>query len=161
MAKKKLTKKMGLEKKLRDYKKVLKDDYDWDWIFILRLLQYKLERTRKCILENNIIVEAPKVARQIREVEVLLKRVDQDCYFEEISKDFRKRYGRLRMKFKKAKPGEKYTTLDLKYAKETPRNAAKIHAEGSRLYRRAHKMQRNDLKKAFDLIFKNIWGWWD
>lgn len=152
---------MALEKKMREYKKILRKDEDWDWAYILRLLQYKLERTRECIVSNGIIVEAPKVARQIREVEILLERVEKNRYYDDVSKDFRKKYGQIRMISGKAKSGAKGVPVHIKYQRETPRNAKKIRIESSRLWRQAERMQHRDLKRAFDLMLKNIWGWWD
>ena len=52
-------------KKAREYARFLRDDFDWDYAFILRLLRYKLERTRRCIVSNEIVVSAPRVDRQI------------------------------------------------------------------------------------------------
>lgn len=86
-------------------------------------MKYKLERTRKCILSNDIVVSGPKIAKQIQAVETLLERVEKDQFLDEISKE--------------------------------------IHKEFSKLRRRAEFMERNDLKKAFALMHKNIWGWWD
>ncbi|MBI3018684.1 MAG: hypothetical protein HYY61_02180 [Deltaproteobacteria bacterium] len=68
------------KKKISDYKKFLKNDHDWDGAYILRLLKYKLERTRKCIVSNHIIQSAPKKGRQIKVVEDLLDRVLKDKY---------------------------------------------------------------------------------
>ena len=51
--KKKISKKQVLNKKLKEYGKILQKDEDWDWL-----------RTRKCISSNNIIKDASKVARQ-------------------------------------------------------------------------------------------------
>jgi len=160
MAKEKTTKKQILDKKLREYKKILQKDADWDWIYILRLLKYKLERTRKCILSNDIVVSAPKIAKQIQAVETLLERVEKDQYFDEISKDFHQKYGKLRMVTKKVK-GKPYHAVKCNFTKETETNSKEIHKEFSKLRRRAEFMQRNDIKKAFALMHKNIWGWWD
>ncbi len=161
MAKKKPTKKQTHDKKLREYRKVLKDDEDWDWTYILRMLQYKLERTRKCIVANNIIVEAPKVARQIRAVEILLERVERDQYYDEITKDFRKKYGKIRMISGKREPGVASVSVQFKYTRETPANSKQIRRESLRLWRRAERMQHRDLRKAFNLMLRDIWGWWD
>lgn len=54
----KVSKKTLLDKKITEYKHILKEDEDWDWHHILKLLSYKLERTRKCILKNNINMTA-------------------------------------------------------------------------------------------------------
>ena len=123
-------------------------------------MKYKLERTRKCIFLNNVVGSAPKIAKQIQAVETLLERVEKDQYLDEISKDFHKKYGKLRMLTKKVK-GKPYYTVKCQFTKETETNSKEIHKEFSKLRRRAKFMQRNDLKKAFAFLHKNIWGWWD
>ena len=148
-------------KKIREYAKHLKDDFDWDYAYILRLLQYKLERTRKCIVNNSIVSSAPKIARQIATVEDLLKRVIDDQYLEEVGAPFYAKYGRLKMISRGAKKGEKYVAVTLKFAKETQRNSALLRRKHNALIIKAERMQRRDLSKAFKLMEKNIWGWWD
>jgi hypothetical protein len=106
-------------------------------------------------------MDSKKVAREIREVELLLGRVDNDRYFEEISKDFYKKYGKLKTIRKKSDFGKNLTQLTFKFAKETPQNSKRIHAQHTRLWVKAGKMQQDDLKKAFELMHKNIWNWWD
>ncbi len=129
---------------MKDYEKILRHDEDWDWAYFLRLLQYKQERTRKCIIKNDVIVDAPKVARQIRSVEILLERVDKNNYHDEISKDFQKKYGKIRMISGPRKPGLKIIPVSFKYQKETPENSKQIRLESLRLWRKAERMQRND-----------------
>lgn len=148
-------------KKIKEYEKILKEDRDWDWAYILMLLKYKLERTRKCIVSNNIIQNNKKVGREIKQVEVLLDRVLKDGYFEVISKDFNKKYGRIRMKFIKSDLRPNTSQMKTYFKNETPKNSKIIHREFLRLHGRADKMRYNELKKAFDLMSKNIWGWWD
>lgn len=83
------------------------------------MLKYKLERTRKCIVANGIISDAAKVANQIHAVEVLLSRVANERYYEEISKDFRKKYGRLRIITGRKKRGSSAVSIHFKYQHET------------------------------------------
>lgn len=142
--------------KFAEYKKFLKEDEDWDWVYILRTLRYKLQRTRRCISANNIVVSAPQIARQIKEVETLLERVEKDNYYWEISKAFRKKYGSLKIISDKPNPGQNFSRVTFKYTKETPLNAKKIRQEQRRLWLQAEKIQRQDLRKAFDLMYKNI-----
>jgi len=61
-------KKVAYEKKVREYARALKDDEDWDWAFIIKLLQYKLKRTRLCIESNNIVASSKQIAKQIKQV---------------------------------------------------------------------------------------------
>jgi len=158
---KKPTKNKLFNKKVKEYKEFLKNDHDWDWAYIIRLLRYKLERTRKCILENDIIKGSKKVAREIQVVENLLDRVAEDNYFHEITKDFHKKHGKLKSIYKKSEYGPNWLTSISKFTKETPQNRKRLHAQYARLWTKASKMQQDDLKKAFDLMNKNIWNWWD
>jgi hypothetical protein len=158
---KKPSKKAIFNKKIKDYKEFLKDDHDWDWAFIIRLLSFKLQRTRKCILENDIIKGSKKVAREIKEVEILLNRVTEDNYFHEITKDFHKKHGKLKTIYKKSEYGPGWFSSISKFTKETPQNSKRLHAQYARLWTKASKMQQDDLKRAFDLMNKNIWNWWD
>jgi hypothetical protein len=161
MKRKKKSKKAQFDKKIREYRRFLKGDEDWDWAYVVRLLQYKLERTRKCIVSNNFIVGAKRVGCQIEEVERLLGRVLADRYYDEISKDFRKRYGSLRMKAGKSDLRNESVPVEFVFARETPRNRKQVHREFSRLQRRAAAMQQADMKRAFTLMSKNIWNWWN
>ena len=150
------------KKKLNDYRRFLKNDHDWDYVFILRLLSFKLKRTRECITENNIVLDARKIAKQIQEVETLLNRVDKDCYSEEVLKDFYKKYGQLRMIMApKRKRTPTSIPVHFKFAKETPQNHQKINREFIKLRKKADRMRIRDLNRAFDLMKKHIWGWWD
>lgn len=97
-------------KKLYQWNKILWNEFDWDWVYIIELLCYKLERTRKCILSNNVIEDAQQVHDQILEVETLLR--------EALQVDENVKLG----------------------------NDKKIQAK---------------LKKAFNLMAKNMLGWWD
>lgn len=155
------SKKSRLDKKLKEYRHVLKDDEDGDYAYILQLLKYKLERTRKCIVANEIITSNEIVGRQIKQVEGLLGRVLADQYNDELFKDFHKKYGRLKLRSGKGKPGSRSVPVILYYAKETPANREQAKREASKLYKRADKMRVNDLNRAFDLMKKSIWRWWD
>lgn len=153
--------KVAFEKKMREYRKFLKDDYDWDWQYIIRMLRYKLERTRKCILDNDIIADAKKVGREIDEVAKLLKRVEEDRYFEELRRPFFKKYGHPKMISGKPIKGGRAVPVTIAYSKETSRNRNQITKESLRLSKLEDQLRRQDLKRAFDLMLKHIWGWWD
>lgn len=158
--KKKLSAKAKLNQKYKEYKEFLKDDRDWDFTHILRLLRYKLGRTRKEIVGNKIVADSKEIGQQIKEVEILLKRVIENNYEKEIFKDFHKKYGQLKWKFIKEK-GESYTRVTTYYTKETPENLKQLKKERMALNKKCLDQKHADLKKAFDLMHKNIWGWWD
>lgn len=156
-----LRRKRAFEKKLSEYRRLLRDDFDWDYAYILKLLQYKLSRTRRCIVANNIVVSAKKIGNQIQKVENLLGRVLNDCYYEEISRSFHKKYGRSRLIKLPREKGARGVPVVIRYPKKTPQNSRQIHRAAMKLFKKAERMKSNDLKKAFDLMRKDIWGWWD
>ncbi len=158
----KLRRSKEFKKKLNEYRRFLKDDYDWDYAYILRLISYKLKRTRECIIKNNLVTSAHKIAKQIKQVETLLNRVDNHAYADEVLKDFHRKYGQLRMIMApKEKRGKNSIPVHFKFAKEIPQNRQKIHREFRKLMNKAHRMEWQDLNMAFDLMKKNIRGWWD
>lgn len=65
-------------KKIISYLPYLWKDEDWDWCFILDLLIYKLERTRDCLIRNDIFVGVDLVACDISETIYLLKLARND-----------------------------------------------------------------------------------
>ena len=154
-------KKAAYQKKVREYAKVLKEDYDWDWAFIIKLLQYKLKRTRLCIESNNIVASSKKIAKQIKQVEDLFESVLDDKYYEQIGKGFIKRHGRGRFVFTKEDRDSRLRGMTVKYRGETHRNRDKIRRESIRLHRKADRALERDLGRAFSLMAKNIRGWWD
>jgi hypothetical protein len=157
----KTTKRRDLDAKVAEYRKFLKDDFDWDYEYILRLLIYKLSRTRRCIVENEIVASNERIGRQIQAVEKLLQKVVNDQYSEEISRDFHKKYGKLKMKSGKASAGSRSVPVTFYYQRENDKNRRQIHRERRSLDRQAVRMKERDLARAFALIQKNIWRWWD
>lgn len=152
--------KLEFERKLRDYRRFLKDDADYDWHFIIRMLRYKLERTRDHLRNHNIVVNSERYARQIQKVVDLLLRIEAEPYFEELHKPFWKKYGKPRMIYGKADERGS-VPVTVRYAKETARNRKQIGRELKRLSALEHRMRARDLHKAFQLMEKYIWYWWD
>lgn len=70
------------------YIPILWRDNDWEYTYIFILLQYKLARTRKCIVGNEIISERYKVAKQIRTCELLLDRLIKDEYCKDLFEEW-------------------------------------------------------------------------
>ena len=72
------------------YQNVLKDDFDWDYVYILRVLQYKLERTKTAI-KNGSFQDAEITAGNIQySIDLLQKIIDDKFDDEEIDKILKK-----------------------------------------------------------------------
>ena len=153
-------KKISLERKVREYRRFLKDDSDHDWISIISMLRYKLERTRTHISENNRFPKTKQVVNEITTVVKILKRIEADRYMHELRQPFYK---------KNCKPSMTFGNLDehagvschIVYQKETSPKERQIIWETLSLGKEELRLRQADLEKAFELILKNIWKWWD
>ena len=134
---------MTKAQKYREWKEFLKDDEDYDWSYILRVLRYKLERTRKCIVANDIVADVKKIERQIQEVEKLLKKVEEDKYLEEELKILEKKYGKRNLKIK-SKPSSRKSMSD-----------ATFTSNWDKLPPRQRGAAKRSLKFAYARAFRN------
>jgi len=162
----KKNKKQQLKQRVDEYiKNVLTDDEDWDYYFILKILTYKLKRTRECIVKNNLIEDAEKISNQILQAEQLFTNVMEDKYDEKYITEFNNKYGKCIFKKIPSKCNKtgKILSYEIKitHEHETPKNSNKIHKESLRNYEKAQKEKSNDLKKAFDIMHKHMFEWWD
>ncbi len=150
---------MNKNKKYKEWKEFLKDDEDYDWQFIIRVLSYKLKRTRTEIHKHKRFIGFSKVCTEIKEVEILLNRVNKDNYFNNELKDFEKKYGKVKNKFIQQEDGSyrSETNWD-KIPKEKRGPAKRVYKN---LLKKADKKSEEDLNKAFSLLSKNIRKWWD
>lgn len=151
--------KKEFERKFREYKKFLRDDEDFDYHYIIRLLRFKLERTRDHIVKYNVIA-TKDIIKQIEQVIYLLKRVENEneVYDKEIFGEFEKKYGQLLIK--SIPIDETRSEIIFRYEKETNENSAQIYREIKKLRTREVSAKHKDLDKALKLISKHIWGWW-
>lgn len=69
-------------KQLFLWSKIIWQDRDWDWVYILIMLKFKLEKTRKCLL-NGLSVDAEDRAWEIEKCIYFLDRLIEDNYHEE------------------------------------------------------------------------------
>jgi hypothetical protein len=141
-----------------------KDPGDFSYECILEVLAYKLRRTREHIVEHDIIMGAEKIGREIKQVEDLIARViNEHGYYERIvvpvDKGLQEKYGRIIRTSKKLPNGNVMTSSRHKNA--TPKDEADASRSMRAAFRRADRARERDLRRAFDLMAKNIFSWWD
>ncbi len=143
------------DKKIKEWSKFLKEDYDWDWVFILKVLKYKLERTRKCFVASNMCESSLKNAKDIEKVEVLLNRVIEDDYMTELLKPFDEKYGEI-VSWQNAEG-----FFEVQRQNQTSENKDQIWKEYKKLSYKAEKMKQKDLNDALKIISERLFYWWD
>lgn len=137
--------------------KVLADDRDWDFAYLLKMIQYKLSRMRKA-LKGGYNADSDKVCAQILEVEQAIGRIYDDDYslkrIDAIHKKYDVRFGT------KDEDGHcLFATLPRK--KNGTFDEKAYNAEMKQAYKDADAEMRKDLEIAFDGMKKNVLGWWD
>jgi hypothetical protein len=144
-------------KRLSEWADFLKDDFDEDYGCVLRVLWYKLKRTRDSIVSRNIVVGADETGREISEVMALLDRVIADEYVWPLRKAFEKEHGGVRHWFRKV--SENSSVMEMSIGGKKP--TAKMWRKYSALSRQADREKERDLKKAFSLMAAKMFSWWD
>lgn len=56
-------------------------DRDWDYAFLLKIMEAKMRRMSVCIEHNDITVNSQKAAQQLRVSAALCRRIHNDEYF--------------------------------------------------------------------------------
>ena len=147
-------------KRINKYVRFLEENHEWDFVYIIDLLRFKLKMTRKYFKKEGHAIEETtnEMANQILEVEQLLRKVIDDKYYEPFQKEIEAKYGKSKLKFGKIKNGVGKLTVKWDLPEEKKEEAIN---EQLRLGELATQMRKDDLKKAFDLMSENIWNWWD
>ena len=146
------------------WREFLKDFGEYDGGYLLKLMRFMMGRMRKHFVECGHMVneDEKRICSQLKKVERLLERVEDDRYHEELEKkyEFKKKYGRLKMiSGKKDEKGN--TPVDFKFTKQTPRNKKAADKLWLRIRNEAAEVKVRELDEAFAIIREHIWEWWD
>jgi len=150
------------KQRMKEWTVFLKEDADWDYGCILDVFIFKLERTAKCIVDNEIIVkkEARQIAKEIGETVKLLKKVRDDNYHVKYEKELTDKYGKM-LHDQSEKTPEGYIVWKMWREKETKENEEEIRKASRAAFEQADEDRKNDLRKAFEIMIEKIWGWWE
>ena len=137
------------------YSWFLRNDYDWDYGYILKLLRYKLRRTRETISKNKIITdeEITKISNQIIEEEKRIQRFLDDEYNIQIKSDMniQEKYGETKMVF---------VDSTVQFLPEWG-DKVQYKKDMRIVYEKWEQARQKDFNEIFDLMKKNLQNWWD
>lgn len=149
--------------KVIQYSRLLWDDFDWDFMYFMVLMQYKLQRMRKRISEDNVILRTEEIAAQIKHAEDLIQKwLDNDFCAKE-HEEHEKKWGKI---VDLSTPldcnGVKMYTLDMSRANATtPELKQQERDEQHKLYAKHEEEKQRCLDEIFSHIRKHIQEWWD
>lgn len=147
--------------RLRDYLPLLWSDRDWDWIFIVRLLKLKLERTSAALAKGHLVC-SPKRAVEIKRLAYLLDRIIKDEYNDYYYAQVEKKYGDLEMKsLPTDNPRLAELVMDRPGARRGTPEYLEEHKRAMRAFKHAEYMRQQDINYVFDQMKRKLQMWWD
>lgn len=142
------------------YSKFLWDNhYDWDWVYLLTLLQFKISRMRKDKL-NSYHLGKEKTAHKMRVCELLIQRIINDKYCEKEHEEHEKKWGKLKMFSEERAKGKSVEVLLLRDNARTDIAREKERTEHKKIYDKADRLKKQDIDYLFKIISKNLLSWW-
>ena len=138
-------------KRLLDWLPVIWNDCDFDYAYLLDILNFKLKKMYEWFSSDKPNVEsAPVTAKEIKKVLALLDRYFNETYQDIEYAEFDIKHGLIDCKDDIWTWSEKLQALPESDKQE--RFNLRLQAETD---------MHNDLMKVFDLLKQNIEGWWD
>ena len=143
------------------WKKVVWKDRDWDYIFLYKILEFKLRRMSKYHRDSGHLVNNEKYARQMEKTAICLKRLIDDEYLDNTFRDHEKKYGQLEM-WGTPTDRDDMTECNITRTKICNTDAYEQENKEARvLYKHVEELRNQDLDYVFNMMRKYIQGWWD
>lgn len=134
---------------------IIWNDEDWDYNYLYKILTIKLENMEKYFVSDKTLATSSKqTGHELMVVKNLAKRLANDNYLENALTEYNKLYKDKDLFGSEPSDNPRYTTLvevGTKHQHDMFRRAGKY----------SEIMKKQDKIMLFDLIKKNIDGWWD
>lgn len=137
-------------KKVWDYTKLLWNDWDFDYLCLLRLIELKTRRTREYLVDEKMVHVDE---RRMKEVEYLARRIFEDNYFPEEWDEY---LSQLHMKSVPCTLEGFEDLYELKINHDDPDHEWKRKY----LHEKTERLKQNEIDRLFYLIRKYLQVWW-
>jgi hypothetical protein len=142
------------------YSRFLWDNhYDWDWIYLLTLLQFKLSRMRENTLEGYHLGKE-KTAKKMRTCELLIERIVHDDYCKMEYEEHENKWGKLKMFSEQRTKNGSVEVLIMRDKARNDLSREKEWAEHKKIIEKADKLKKQEINYLFKTISKNLLYWW-
>jgi hypothetical protein len=157
--KKRINRPLKYLKKVYDYAIFLKDDEDWDYSYILKTLQFKLERTRKELLKNNLTTSINRQNKQLKYAIYLIEKILKEDYCTKEWAAHETKWGELKIERHVDPLGTisifKRTNVFSKDDHEQE------NSESTNLYKKEDALKAKTYNRLFRHLNLYIQNWWD
>jgi len=146
----KLKEKIKKIKTLWQWVKLLWLDRQYDYVFLIKILQFKLK-----LIESYYEKRNRHKYHQIWVMRKLCDRLIADEYYEMVFDPLEKQYGKSTIEFEEPKEANGVKTIGIKVSDPLSKTIRKYG------YERVKRLQKQDLKMLTDMLYKNILNLWD
>jgi hypothetical protein len=143
------------------YSSILYNDTDYDYSSILKMLQYKIKRTRLHIGKHDLIKNAKKYCKQMEEVEQLIEAALEDEFCKKEHEEHDKKWGPLDIKSIKISNEPFYQMRFLRAHAYSTQEQEQERKEHRKIIDLEILRKKNNWKKIWNRLEKNIMFWWD
>lgn len=130
------------------YAWLLRDDFDWDYAFLFRIMRYKMTRMAKNIQSNAHVEGHQRIHDELMEAVTLLKRISEDNYISE------------EMGVLLDKSWERYEEDGYRKSKRK-KLTKKQEARLRKLMQDSENERQADIELFFKQFKERFQGWWD
>jgi len=146
------------------YSWFLRNDFDWDYGFLLKLIRFKLARMAKTIRSNEIIEANERVAKQIEYAVYLIDRYNNDDDFNRLQEEHSLKWGQPKYDYVDGErfAGSKTFKMITTYPKaSTPEKHAQASKQATEFVLAAYAKEQELIDRLFRHTGKYLRGWWD
>ena len=137
-------------------------DRDWDHWFLYKILHLKLKRMETLHRKYGNSIYREKYADQIKLAVLLIHRLIEDEYLENVLKPHEEKWGESEFIFTPIPGDKEYSSLDIKVDKANTKEEKKQETkERMILYKHSDALKKQDLDMLFKHMRKYIECWWD
>ena len=142
------------------YKNVLKDDVDFDAHSLYGIIEYKLKRTQKRLLDNNYVEFSKQELQGLKLAIKLAGRLDQFDYGERGNRKHNAKWGELEIWFTPL-PNGNFSFHGMRPNAIFEKDKKQETKEFREIFQLEDKLHKREQKWLFGILQKYLNRWWD
>lgn len=136
-------------------------DRDYDHYFLMRLLEFKLNKMGKSFKKYNNHTQTDAHVKQVNKCANIFKRLYEDEYLLNSFKNHDKKWGNIRVSFEECENPDFHEIILKRKNVITEQDKTDERKESKVCSEKGYENQRKDLKEVFRIMYDNILTWWD
>jgi hypothetical protein len=148
-------------KRIIEWIPILWNDRDWDYGYLLLILEFKLKRMRLNITRGGIGQNATRTGKQIAYAEFLIRRLREDNYLQEEMKQHEAKWGPFCRRKKWTDGTSVGNAFHIRQNATTLQKWQLQMVEERALYQKQASTKEDDKRRLFRHLHLYIERWWD